>query len=117
MDEYYSIVYMYCIFSIHLSVDGHLDSFHVLAIVSSAAVNIGLQVSFQIRVFSGYMTRTGIVGSYGSSNFSFLRDLILFSSVSYVPTISVGVGGSFSPHPLLHLFVDVLMMAILTSVR
>ena len=36
---------MYYIF-IHLSVDGHLGCFHDLAIVNSAAVNIGVHVSF-----------------------------------------------------------------------
>ena len=71
MTEEYSIVYMCHIFFIHSSVDGHLGCFHVLAIVNSAAVNIGVHVSFQIMVFSGYMPRSGIAGSYGSSNFSF----------------------------------------------
>ena len=32
--EYYFIVYMYHIFFIHLSVDGHLGCFHVLAIIT-----------------------------------------------------------------------------------
>ena len=58
---------MYHIFFIHLSVDGHLDWFHVLAIVNSAAMNTGMHVSFQIMVFSKYIPPSGIAGSYGSS--------------------------------------------------
>ena len=67
-------VYIYHIFFIHSSIDGHLGYFHVLAIVYSAAINIGVQVSFQIMVFSGYMPRSGIAGWYGSSIFG-LRTL------------------------------------------
>ena len=37
---------MYCIFSIHSSVDGHLGCFHALAIVNSVAVYTGVHVSF-----------------------------------------------------------------------
>ena len=48
---------MYHIFFIHSSVNGHLGCFHVLAIVNSAAVSIGVHVSFQITVLSGYMPR------------------------------------------------------------
>ena len=50
------------LFFIHSSVDGRLSCFHVLAIVNSAAVNTEVHVSFEIRVFFGYMPKTGIAG-------------------------------------------------------
>ena len=42
---------MYHIFSIHSSSDRYLDGFHVLAIVNSTAVNIGVHVSFFFFLF------------------------------------------------------------------
>ena len=63
------------IFFIHSSVDGHVGCFHVLVIVNRAAMNILVHDSFSIMVFSGYMPSSGIGGSYGSSMFSFLRNL------------------------------------------
>ena len=53
---------MYHNFFICSSVDGYLGCFHVLAVVNSAAVNIGVHVSFRIVVFSGYMHSIGIAG-------------------------------------------------------
>ena len=50
---------------IHSSVDGHLDCFHVLAILNSAAMNNGIELSFSILVSSEYLPRSGISGSYG----------------------------------------------------
>ena len=43
----------------------------MLAIVNNAAINIVMHVSLQIRIFSGYMPRSGIAGSHGISMFSF----------------------------------------------
>ena len=56
---------MYHNFYIHSSIDEHLDCFHVVAIVNSAAMKNGIHVSFSILVSSGYMSRSGIAGSYG----------------------------------------------------
>ena len=75
MAESYSIVFIYYSFYILSSVNGHLGCFHVLAIVNSAAMNIGVHVSFLILLFSGYMPNSGINGSYDSFIPSFLRNL------------------------------------------
>ena len=56
-------MYMYHNFFIHSSVNGHLGCFHVLAIVNSAAMNIGVHVTFLIMVSEGCMPSRGIVGS------------------------------------------------------
>ena len=45
--------------------DGPLGCFHVLAIISSAAVNIGVYMSFSIFLSSGYKPSSGIAGLYG----------------------------------------------------
>ena len=68
--EYYSIVYMYHNFFIHSSVSRNLGCFHILDIVNTATMNIGVYVSFSIMVSivvsSGYMPSSRVAGSYGS---------------------------------------------------
>jgi hypothetical protein len=51
---------MYNIFCIHSSVEGHLGSFQLLAIINKAAMNIVEHVSFLlVGTSSGYMPRRG----------------------------------------------------------
>ena len=51
-----------CVCEIILA-SGRLGGIWVLAIVGSDAMNVGVQVSFQITAFSGYMPKRGIARS------------------------------------------------------
>ena len=70
--------------------------------MTADAVNAGLYVSFQIRVFSRYVPKSGIAESYGSSGFSFLRNLcvLLHSGCASLHSHQQWKRAPFVPHPL-----------------
>ena len=79
------MVYMYHSFLIHSSADGHLGCFHVLAIINSATMNIGVHLSLSDLVSSVCMPRSGIAGSlifnqFVSNHFVFDRVTCIWCS-------------------------------------
>ena len=76
-----------------MSVDGHLGCFHVLAVVNSAAVNVGVYVSFGVEFSPGICPGVGFPGHMVILFLAFEGISILFSVVAipiYIPSNSVG---------------------------
>ena len=87
------------LFSIRAPVDGHLGCFHVLAVVSSAAVNTGVHVAFWIIVLSRYIPEVGLQNHMAALVFIFWGTSILFCIVAAPVSIPTSTVGGF---PCLH---------------
>ena len=91
MTKKHSVVYLYHSFFFRSSVDGYLGCFHVLPIVNSATVNIGIHVSFQLWFPQGICPVVGLLGHMVVLLLLFKGTSILFSMVAvsiYIPTNS-----------------------------
>jgi hypothetical protein len=97
---------MYHIFCIYSSVEGHLGSFQLLAIINKAAMNIVEHVSLlHVGASSGYMCRSGIAGSSGSTMSNFLRNhqIDFQSCCTSLQSHHQWKSVPLSPHPCQHL--------------
>ena len=123
---YYGWVVFHCVYTPHLifiysPVDGHLSCFYIMFIVSNATMNIGVHISFRIIVyiFFGWIARSGIAGSCGSSILNFLRNhhTVLHSVCTNLHSRKYYMSFPFFQHSHQHLFVVVFIIAILAGRR
>ena len=112
---------MYHNFLINSFADGHLGWFQYLAIVNCAPMNVGVHrfIWISISEFLGYNPSSGIAGSKGNSIIRFLRK---FHSIFHSGCTSLHLHQQctrvpFPLQPLQHLFVALLTITILTSVK
>lgn len=73
-----------------------LGLLYLLAVVTKAAMNVGVQIPIPVSSFTSfqYLPRSGLAGSSGTTTFDFLRLIALFSTAApsfYIPTSNTRV--------------------------
>ena len=92
-DELFDQPNMCHIFFSHSSVSGQLGGFHVLSVVNSTAMNIGVHVSFELQFYLDICPGMGLLDHMVTLFLVFWGTSILFSTVAastYIFTNSVG---------------------------
>ena len=112
---------MYHIFYIHSSFEGHLCCFQILVVLHKASMNIMEHVSLlHVGESLGYMLRSGVAGSSGSTMFSFLKNgkTDFQSSCTSLQSQQQWRSMPLSPHPHQNLLPpEFFILAILTGLR
>ena len=89
-----SFLCIYCVLPIHSFSDGHLGYFHVLAIVSNAAVNMGVKISLKNLL----LVLLGIYAVVGLLDHMVILLLIVWGTATLFSTVAV----AFAFPPIVH---------------
>lgn len=95
-----------CVLLIHLSADGPLGCFYILAFVNNAAMKLGVQISVLDSHNSfWYILRNGMAGLCGNASCNFLRNhhAVFHNSCSILHSHQWYTGVLVCPHLCQHL--------------